>query len=60
MPIYLLYIHDGRYSVPHLESLDAPSDDRALAHARVRLAGSSHYLAIEVWEDDRLVGRTES
>lgn len=54
---YLLYIHDDRYTVPTMDSVTVSGDERALQLARERLASSPHYYAVEVWEDDRLVGR---
>ncbi len=57
MPIYLLYIEDGRYSAPQLDSLEAADDARAIAQTRTRLDASQHYISAEVWEDDRLVAR---
>jgi hypothetical protein len=53
MRIYTLYIDDDRYSVPSLLSIEHEDDDGAMAHAVRLLASSSHYLAVEVWEDDR-------
>ena len=55
MPIYLLYIEDGRYSAPQLDSLEAADDAQAVALTRARLAGSAHYRSADVWDEDRFV-----
>ena len=57
MPIYLLYIEDGRYSTPQLDSLEAVDDASAIALTRRRLAASPHYRSADLWEDDRFVAR---
>ena len=59
MKIYVLYIHDDRYTVPTLDSIAANADERAVRLAVDRLASSPHYYAAELWEDDRLVKRLE-
>ncbi|MBA3812146.1 MAG: hypothetical protein H0X27_11005 [Caulobacteraceae bacterium] len=59
MKTYVLYIHDRRYSVPHLDSVTVQGDGRAGEIAAQRLASSQAYFAAEVWEDDRLVCRLE-
>jgi hypothetical protein len=56
---YTLYVHDGRYQVPTLLTIDARDDEGARAHAEQHLRTSSHYQAVEVWEDERLVVRIE-
>jgi hypothetical protein len=57
MPIYLLYIEDGRYSAPQLDSLAASDDAQVIAQTRKRLDASPHYISADVWEDDRFVAR---
>ena len=57
MPISLLFIEDGRYSTPQLDSLEAADDARAMAVTRTRLNASPHYRAADVWEEERFVGR---
>ncbi len=59
MKTYVLYIHDRRYSVPHLDSVTVQGDERAGEIAAQRLASSKAYFAAEVWEDDRLVCKLE-
>ncbi len=56
---YILYIHDGRYAAPTLLTIDARDDDGARADARVRLGGSPHYRAIEVFDEERLVATVD-
>ncbi len=57
---YTLYVHDSRYAVPTLLTIDAADDDRARAHATQHLGGSTHYKSVEVWDDERLVVRLEA
>jgi hypothetical protein len=59
LKLYTLYIHDDRYSVPSLDALSAVDDGAAEGLARARLDGSTHYTAIEVWEEDRQVARVD-
>jgi len=59
LKIYTLYIHDDRYSVPSLDAASAAEDALAEEVARARLVASPHYRAIEIWEDDRFVGKVE-
>ena len=59
MTIYVLYIHDDRYTVPTMDSITVSGDERARELAHQRLASSTHYYAAELWEDDRLVERLE-
>ena len=59
MKIYTFYIDDDRYSVPALDAVTVSEDRLAQAAARARLAGSSHYRGIEIWDDDRLVAKVE-
>jgi hypothetical protein len=56
---YTLYIHDDRYSVPSLDAVTVRDDERAREVGANRLAVSPHYQLIEVWEDDRFVGKFE-
>ncbi len=53
---YTIYIHDQRYAVPTLLTAEMADDARVRDFARERLAQSEHYRAVEIWEDDRLVG----
>jgi hypothetical protein len=54
---YALYIHDDRYSVSTLDLVTA-SDDECVARIGMRrLAASPHHRSVEIWDDDRLVGR---
>ncbi len=55
MKTYTLYVHDGRYAVPTLLTVEMRDDDSVLSHAEQRLKSSLHYQAVEVWDDDRLV-----
>lgn len=59
MKTYTLYIHDDRYSVPSLDAVTVRDDERALEVAKDRLASSPNYRLIEVWEDDRFIGKFE-
>lgn len=59
MKTYTLYVHDGRYTVPTLLTIDARDDDSACAHARQHLRNSEHYKTVEVWDDERLVARID-
>jgi hypothetical protein len=54
---YTLYVHDARYTVPTLLTIDARDDESACAHAEHHLAASTHYRAVEIWDDERLVAR---
>jgi hypothetical protein len=58
--VYLLYIHNDRSSVPKLEVVTAPNDAAVLILARERLNQSPQLVLVEVWEDDRAVGRIEN
>jgi hypothetical protein len=55
LDIYTLYIDDDRYSVPTIDILTAASDEDARRMAQDRLAASTHYHAIAIWQDERLV-----
>jgi len=57
--IYTLFIHDDRYSVPSLDAVSAIDDRSAQTIASARLDGSTHYHAIEIWDDEREVARVE-
>ena len=57
MTTYTLYVHDGRYAVPTLLTIDSRDDDSARAHARRHLESSTHYRAVEIWDDDRQVAQ---
>jgi hypothetical protein len=55
--VYILYVHDDRYSVPTLDTVSVRDDARASELAVKRLGASPHYKAVEVWDGDRLVCR---
>ena len=55
MTTYTLYVHDGRYAVPTLLTIESRDDDSARAEARRRLETSEHYSAVEIWDDERRV-----
>ncbi len=57
MTTYTLYVHDGRYVVPTLLTIEARDDEGARAEARRRLETSQHYTAVEIWDDERKVAR---
>lgn len=57
MTTYTLYVHDGRYAVPTLLTIDSRDDESARAHARRHLESSAHYHAVEIWDDERKVAR---
>ena len=57
MTTYTLYVHDGRYAVPTLLTIDSRDDDSARVHARRHLESSTHYRAVEIWDDDRQVAQ---
>ncbi len=56
---YTLYVHDVRYAVPTLLTVEASGDERVQAIARQRLQDSAHYRAVEIWEDDRFVAEVK-
>jgi hypothetical protein len=56
---YTLYITDDRYSVPSLDAVIVSTDKLAQAIAQERFAVSTHYSAIEIWEDERFVAKIE-
>jgi hypothetical protein len=57
--VYVLYIHDDRYTVPTVDSLRAADDRIAKQMLRERLETSPHYFAVALWQDERLVERIE-
>ncbi len=57
MTTYTLYVHDGRYVVPTLLTIEARDDEAARVEARRRLETSEHYSAVEIWDDERKVAR---
>ena len=59
MNVYVLYIHDDRYTVPTVDSLKAIDDESARQLLRERLQTSSHYFAVALWHDERFVERVE-
>jgi hypothetical protein len=59
LEIYVLYIHDDRYSVPTIDSFVAKDDEEANQRAGERLHSSPHYFAIDLWRDERRVARLE-
>ena len=59
MNVYVLYIHDDRYSVPTVDSLRASDDESAKQLLRERLRSSPHYVAVALWQDERFVDRIE-
>ena len=60
MKTYTLYVHDGRYAVPTLLTVEMRDDERVRQYAVQRLTESPHYHAVEIWEDDRKVGHVEA
>ena len=54
---YILYIDDERYMVPTMEVVNALSDAAVRQLARARLESGTHYLAVEIFEFNRKVGR---
>jgi len=57
LKIFTLYVEDDRYSVPTLFTVEMREDAGAMAHAAELISASQHYLAIEVWDGDRRVGK---
>ncbi len=55
MTTYTLYVHDGRYTVPTLLTIEARDDEGARVHAQQYLERSPHYSAVEIWDDERKV-----
>ena len=60
MNVYVLYIHDNRYSVPTVDSLRASDDASAKQLLKQRLESSPHYFAVALWQDERFVARIET
>jgi hypothetical protein len=56
---YTVYVHDARYAAPTLLLVEMGDDELVRAYASERLGQSSDYLAVEIWDNDRLVGRLE-
>lgn len=48
-------MHDGRYAVPTLLTIESQDDDSARAQAQRHLESSIHYRAVEIWDDERQV-----
>ena len=59
MKIYTLYIEDDRYSVPTLLTAEHSHDGGVMEYVGDLLGGSQHYLAADIWDGDRKVGRIE-
>ena len=59
LKIYILYVHDDRYSVPNLDGVIVRDVARAIEIASERLAGSLHHRAVELWEDECLIYRLD-
>ncbi len=55
LEVYVLYIEDGRYSVPTLDTVTVANDALAREVAIQRVAASKFYRQVEIWQDDRLV-----
>jgi hypothetical protein len=56
---YTLYIEDDRYRVPTLLSVELADDIEALAYMAKLFSKSEHYQAMEIWEGDRQVTRSD-
>jgi len=57
--VYVLYIHDDRYSVPTVDSITASDDEIAKQLLKKRLDSSPHYVAVALWQGERFVARIE-
>ena len=55
MGAYILYVRDDRYATPTLLTAECRDDDDARAFARRHLQSSAHYIAVEIWDDERRV-----
>ena len=55
MTTYTLYVHDGRYAVPTMFTIESRDDESARVHAQRHLESSSHYSSVEIWDDERQV-----
>ena len=56
MTTYTLYVHDGRYAVPTLLTVEMRDDEAVRVYARQHLDRSPHYRSVEIWDDERPVG----
>jgi hypothetical protein len=56
---YVIYIHEDRYEMPNMEVAAAADDEAALELAADRLSASPHFHRVEVWDNNRFVGRLE-
>jgi len=56
---YTLYVHDARYAVPTLFTVDMRDDETAKAFAERHLGSSPYYRSVEIWDDERLVGQID-
>ena len=56
MPNYRVYCYDGAGKLWVADSIEAASDDEAMAEARTMKVA----IKCEVWERDRLVGTVET
>ena len=59
MRTFTFFLTDQRYSVPTVAFVTARDVERAGELARERLDESPHHLAIELFENDELVGRID-
>jgi hypothetical protein len=57
--IYTLYIEDDRYSVPTLLTAEMGDDNSVIQHSANILQQSRHYLAVDIWDDERHVARVD-
>ena len=58
--IFAFFIEDDRYSVPTLVTEECADDAAAMDHARTLLRASPHHRAVDVWDDERMVGRLQA
>jgi|HubBroStandDraft_1064217.scaffolds.fasta_scaffold14370_5 hypothetical protein len=56
---YFAYVTDDRYQAPTLLAWQSQYDSAVMVMARAYLAASPHHQKIEVYDDDRFVGRVE-
>ncbi len=59
MATYTLYVHDGRYAVPTLLTVEMRDDEAVRAFALQYLERSPHYRSVEIWDDERKVGESK-
>jgi len=52
---YLFYIEDSRYSVSTLLFVQSPSERHAREFAAAKLAESTFYVSVTIWDGDREV-----